>query len=255
MRSQSGPDVSLTVIALSLMLTACSTLEAGGSKLKSVRTVGIVSAVGNELDATHAGLNGFDNDDQRFSIASWKLDDLIVKLASAEIGNRFEVRPVSYDRAAFDAYPDAESPITLVNMTREDSIKNLLRTKVSPQSLDAYVVIVRAKSAAGSSLRKVEGIGTIRNQMALGSYDQIYALYEVRIYDGRTFELIKRRAAAPLEEGDMTRLAGPSRTVDPSFMPGGGDPVRNEKLRGAIVDMIELSLKRTLTDLYFDTRQ
>ena len=83
------------------------------------------------------------------------IDDLIVG-ASALLGRRFQLQPVTYPRASFAAR-DRNSPFALVNMTRDDPIKELVRNQVTPQGLDAYVVITAATSPYGSRGRTVAG--------------------------------------------------------------------------------------------------
>jgi hypothetical protein len=175
---------------------------------------------------------------------------MIVKEASAAIGARFQIQPLSYDRTSFYAPSENASPVTPMNLMRNDPLKELLRSQVSPQSLDAYVVIVKAKSAIGPSNRTVEGLGTVSYNTVFEHYDRIHALYEIKVYDGHSFELLEARAAAPLGDIDATRLAGPNHIVDATYMPSAGDPAQNEKLKLAFTDMIERSLQPTLRDLH-----
>jgi hypothetical protein len=153
------------------------------------------------------------------------------------------VQPVSYSRAAFATIK--ESVVAPVNLMRGDPFKALVRTDVSPQVLDAYIVITRAKSKLGTG-RKVEGIGFAEYRTLLASYGVIHALYEVRLIDGKTFDVIEKRAASPLGNAEMLRLAGPSRTVDEAFE----GPAAGERLRAAIVDLITRSLPLTLGDMH-----
>lgn len=245
----SRPKQIATALVLLGSLCACGTFEGSEAKLRTIKTVGIVSAVGDEFSFTRAGLTGFDNGDRRSSIAAWGLDDLIVRQATATLSGRFQVRPVRYRQAAFAA-PGASSPITVMNLMREDRITTLLRKELSSQPLDAYVVIVKTRSSIGPSNRTVEGIGLIEYVSAIGSYDQLYALYEIRVVDGHSFEVLEKRTAAPLEHSDLVRLAGPSRRVDDTYTLAAGDPAQNEKAREVITDMIERSLTPTLRDLH-----
>jgi hypothetical protein len=59
-----------------------------------------------------------------------------------------------------------------VTMESLHPLKQLLRT-VSPQLLDADVVIVKSKSTIGPSDRTTEGIGAVSYGTLMGSYDQI----------------------------------------------------------------------------------
>jgi hypothetical protein len=175
------------------------------------------------------------------------LDDLIVQQATTALSGRFEVRPVNYQRSAFAAIKD--SPVAPVNLVRGDPFKQLVRTEVSPQGLDAYIVITKAKSNFNGS-RKVEGIGFITYGTVLASYNQIYALYEIRVFDGKTFDMIEKRAASPLDNSGAMKLPGPSQLVDESFAPNPGNPAQNEKLHTAIAELVARSLPSTLSDMH-----
>lgn len=237
-----------TVALFVLSVGACATFETGETKLRAVKTVGIISAVGDQMSFARIGLTGPTNPVQSFSIGSWGLDDMIVQQATTALQGRFQVQPVNYNRAAFAAVK--VSPIAPVNLIRGDPYKKLVQTTVVPQGLDAYILITKARSNFGSGGRKVDGIGLISYGTLLASYNQIHVLYEIRVFDGKTFDVIEEMAAPPLENADTIRLTGPSRIVDESFSASTGDPARNEKLHGAITDLIARSLPSTLSDMH-----
>jgi hypothetical protein len=240
---------SVTAIVLvAVSVSACAMFETGQTKLQAVKTVGIISAVGDEIILAKGGLTGLNNRSQSFPIASWGLDDLIVQQATTALNGRFQVQPVRYNRAAFTAIKD--SPVTPVNLVRGDPFKKLVQTEASPQGLDAYIVITKAKSNFGRGARKVEGIGFVTYGTVLASYNQIHALYEIRVFDGKTFDVIEKRSAPPLDDAVEVKLPGPTRQVDDSYSPGTGEPVRNENLHRAITDLIVRSLSTTLSDMH-----
>src|SRR3981189_3274931 len=90
-----------TTLLVSLNVSACATFQTGETKLQAVKTVGIISAVGDEMSFATAGLTGPGNASRHFPIASWGLDDLIVQQATTALSGRFQVQPVTYKRAAF----------------------------------------------------------------------------------------------------------------------------------------------------------
>jgi hypothetical protein len=247
---------ALVAVLLALMTGGCATIEAPAAKLQAFKTVGIVSAVGDEFTLTRAGLTGLADEERRLSIAAWGIDDLIAARAGALLGRRFEVKPVTYPRASFAAR-DRNSPFALVNMTRDDPIKELVRNQVTPQGLDAYVVITAATSPYGSRGRTVTGVGIINRSAVLGASAQLHALYMIRVIDGHTFKVIDRKSASPVDGSDLDRLSGPSRDLDPSLLPAAPGPAQDqaqalthdEPLKAAITDLIERSLPQTLKDL------
>lgn len=234
------------VIVLALSGGASAMFESRDTKLQAVKTVGIISAIGDQFTLARAGLTGLDNSSRSFPISSWGLDDLIVQQATAALSGRFQVKPVSYQRAVFASIK--ESPIKAVELVRGDPFKKLVKTEVSPQGLDAYIVITKAQANLGGG-RKVEGMGLVTYRAVLESYSQLYALYEIRIVDGKTFDMIEKMAAAPLDNAANVRLPGPSRLVDENLSIGAGD-AGDENLHRAIVDLIVRSLPITLSDMH-----
>ena len=239
----------MTIFIISASVGACATFATGETKLQAIKTVGIISAIGGEMSFARAGLTGANNEpSQSVPIGSWGMDDLIVQLVSTALNNRFQVQPVGYNRVAFAEIKD--SPVTPVNFFRVDPFKKLVETEVSPQGLDAYIVITKAKSNFGGGARKVDGIGFATYTTALESYNQVFALYEIRVFDGKTFGVIERMAAQPLDNAGAVKLTGPSRMTDENFWPVAGDPAPNEKLHGAITDLVRRSLASTLSDMH-----
>src|SRR5258708_12956456 len=107
------------------------------------------------MSFARAGLTGINNNpSQSFPIGSWGLDDLIVQQATTALSGRFQVQPVSYQRAAFAAIKD--SPVAPVNLVRGDPFKKLLQTEVTPQGLYAYIAITKPKSHFGNGAPNVE---------------------------------------------------------------------------------------------------
>ncbi|UWU79880.1 hypothetical protein N2603_15845 [Bradyrhizobium huanghuaihaiense] len=227
----------------SVALSAAAAFETRATKLQAIKSVGIVSAIGEEMSLTRAGLTGLGNTAQSLSISAWGLDELIVQQATKLLSGRFRVQPVNYRRAAFAAVRD--SAVTPVNLLRSDPFKELVRSDVVPQGLDAYIVITRARSKLGNG-RNVEGVGLAQYRTLLADYGLIHALYEVRVIEGKSFDVIEKRAAAPLDNTGTLRLAGPSGPIDETFE----GPAASERLRAAIADLITRSLPVTLGDMH-----
>ncbi|MBR0780694.1 hypothetical protein [Bradyrhizobium iriomotense] len=235
--------LSLAIAVASAVLGAAAAFETRATKLQAIKTIGIISAIGEEMSLTRAGLTGLGNTAQSTSISAWGLDELIVQQATKLLSGRFRVQPVTYRRAAFAAVRD--SVVTPFNLLRSDPFKELVRSDVAPQGLDAYIIITRARSKLGNG-RNVEGVGLAEYRTLLADYGLIHALYEVRVIDGKSFDVIEKRAATPLDNTGTLRLAGPSGPVDATF----DGPASSERLRAAIADLITRSLPVTLGDMH-----
>jgi hypothetical protein len=237
----------VALILLALGSSAGAIFESRDARLQTVKTVGIISAVGDQFTFARGGLTGPDNGGRSVPIASWGLDDLIVRQTAAALSGRFQVRPVSYDRAAFAAI--RESPIKPAALIGGDPIKKLVEAEVTPQGLDAYIVITKARANFGGGIRKIEGIGLISYATVMEPCSFVHALYEIRVIDGRTFDVIEKMAAGPLDDAADVSVGGPGRLIDESF-PHANDRGPDDTLRKAVVDLIDQSLPVTLGDLH-----
>jgi len=235
-------------LLLLLALGACASIGAPSSRLQSIKTVGVVAAVADDFSLTEAGLTGMESGESSVSIEPWGLDDLIVSRLGALLSRRFQVQNLTYRRAAF-AQRERNATIAVANLLRDDPFKALLRAEVTPQGLDAYVVVTKATARYGSRGRLVGGVGLIRHSAVFGASATVHALYLIRVVDGHSFDVIDKRSAAPLDNTDLVRLPGPSRMLDASVLPPGNDVVSNEKLKAIVTDLIERSLEPTLQDL------
>lgn len=234
-----------TAMAILLVLSsggAHAWFETRDAKLQSVKTVGIISAIGDQFTFEKAGLTGLDNSPRSGPIASWGLDDLMAQQVTDALSIRFQMQPVTYPRATFAT--TRELAITAVNLVRGDPFKKLVQTEVSPQGLDAYIVITKAKAYFGGGSRKVEGVGLIRYSTVLELFDLLHALYEIRVVDGKTFDIIEKLAAGPLDNASTVRLPGPSLMLDTGF------DERDDNLHRAVADLVVRSLPNTLTDMH-----
>lgn len=242
---------SLALLAL-LAHSGCASLQET-NKLQGIKTIGIISAIGDKFTVTQSGLTGFDNAPRSVSIEAWGIDEQIAARATSVLGQRFQVQTLSYPREAFSA-PERISAIPVTDLLREnpfkqeDPFKESIRGHVLPQGLDAYVVITKATLKYGPRGVPTSGIGLIEHSTLLDRSSILHALYIVRVVDGHTFRTIDRKSADPVDNS-VIRLPGPSRTLDAAALPQISDPLQDESLKAAVADLINRSLEPTLRDL------
>lgn len=234
-------------LAALLALSGCASIE-GTSRLQGIKTIGIISAIGDKFTFTPSGLTGFDNAPRSVSIEAWGIDEQMIAQATRILSQQFQVQVVSYQRELLFA-PERVSSIPGVDLVREDPPKEFVRSHVSPQGLDAYVVITKATLQYGTRGVPVSGIGLIRHSALFDSSAIVHALYVVRVIDGHTFRTIDRKSASPVDNS-IVRLAGPSRTFDAAGLPPTSDPLEVESLKAVVGDLIDRSLGQTLRDLH-----
>jgi hypothetical protein len=241
-----GSVLAVRALAALIGLSGCTSVE-GTSRLQGIKTVGIISAIGDQFTVTPSGLTGFDNAQRSVSIEAWGIDEQVVARAAPILAQHFQVQPVTFQRDLFFA-PERTSSIPGADLVREDPFKELIRSHVSPQGLDAYVVIMKATLKYGTRGVPVSGIGLIKHSTLFDSSAIVHAFYAVRVIDGHTFRTIDKKSASPVDNS-IVRLAGPSRVFDAAGLPPISDPLQNESLKATVTDLINRSLEPTLKDL------
>jgi hypothetical protein len=239
--------IQRVAVVLLILTNACACVNSVPTSLQGVKSVGVISAIADEFTVTPAGLTRIDSADRRVSIGSWGLDDLVVSQVGAVLSPHFQIQHVTYGQTAF-ARPKRTSVLPVIDQLRDAPVKALVRTEVSPQGLDAYVVVTKASSRYGSRGHIVSGLGIIDGSAVLEHYAEVYALYTIWVIDGHSFKVIDKKSASPLDNSDIIRLTGPSHGVDPGVLLV-ADLAANDQVRTAFIALVTLSLEATLRDL------
>lgn len=194
-------------------------------KATSIKTIGVISAVGDTFYQASIGFTVFGNDEKAFPIANWGVDDFVVERLSALLRRRYDVRRVAYAGGAF-----AEDKIYfpyeggLFGDNRRP-IEQVVREEVGSHGLDAYVVVTKSFSRYGATNQTVRGLGAVKSSAFANTGVSLHALYWITVIDGRDFKVIGDiRAPSIIERSTMEMLAritpiinGPHWGTDPGF--------------------------------------
>jgi hypothetical protein len=219
-------------------------------KIEGVRTIGIVSAIGDKFYARKFGLLVFTHDFKEMPIESWGIDEMMTAKVRTALSPRFDVRPVTYKRAAFAAFPDRSGFLA------QYFNPELVRTEVSPQGLDAYLVVVKSersygpRNSYGSSNLLVQGLGSASGNTDVDPIVFVHAYYNIVLVDGHDFQ-IKSQGTAEIPGPRKyfwapDFMSSPSRQVDKSLWPKTLDAAANPGLKAVVVELIDQSLPPTL---------
>jgi hypothetical protein len=233
---------ALRLMLLCILLCAGASAGVGAAASpKGIRSIGIVSAIGDKFYVRKVGLMVFGNDTKEFPIDSWRIDDLVVSKARGLLGKSYDVRSVTYRRAAIAAAPISRS-----------GLGDILRAEVSPQGLDAYLVVTKVAVQYGGTNQSISGLGIVE-----GPFDHyfIYSILRIVLVDGREFSTIAQSVAAlPGDKPCNSIIAKPficgaNREVDKTWWPTSLDAASNQRLKGAMVEFIDKSLPNTLRQM------
>ncbi|NOT42487.1 MAG: hypothetical protein HOP13_18575 [Alphaproteobacteria bacterium] len=148
--------------------------------LANVRTIGVVSAIGDDLNHIYVGTTAFSNEESSESIADWQIDEFVVKSFGAQLAGRYQVQPVTYTKADF--FPETSGIFVRADLDVEGRIK-----LVTP-ALDAYIVVRNSVNDdyVMRTNQHLRGIGFYQRGFLGKRTDAIFASCVVSLVDGRT---------------------------------------------------------------------
>lgn len=160
-------------------------------KLTSIKNVGVISLMGDELNLTHIGFTVFGNSDSSHSIEDWGIDQHVASVIGDTLrkNGSYAVKEVNYDYSALaKVYTDkVYSPLNF------KLIENELRALAQSHAIDTFLVITerRLEDPIGKRSVYYEGMGLY--SMGIGETlvkVAPYIWYSLTVVDGKTAQPI-----------------------------------------------------------------
>lgn len=195
------------VARIAILVLSSLTLPAGISAareadLARIRTIGIVAAMGDELELANVGTTAFGNSRGTVDVAAWKLDDDVAARISALLKGRYETIALrDFDKTRFR--PKGPGFFG-AQIDEEDETKLVAaRAGAAAAGIDAYLLVYPLFNVNPMSYNNqwLTGPGLYRESSFGRAREAIYALGVMTIVDARTFDEIGTKWLS-LKSGD-----------------------------------------------------
>lgn len=193
------------IFALCFVFAAQTGAASAADKLANIKSVGIISALGDCLNLRNVDrISSFFNavSPECVPIQAWGIDEAITKQISEAVANRFAVKPIAYDPAAFYRLPWTPVPGTLV------PVKSALQALTNP-GVDAYIVVTKmaiANAVGDGNDTYVEGLGIGHQGSMFGDTNKMFAVYTIRIIDAHSYNTLETEGAHLPKTGLFPRV-------------------------------------------------
>jgi hypothetical protein len=204
--------------------------------------IGVIPIAGNLFLVETFGLTTLTDTYARVAVDGWALDELIVSRVRAAVPG-MSVRRIPFTKEELAHH---RTPISLFDS--DANIREFARYASRGANCERYVVVHRN----GGSQREF-GIGISKHYFAKEA--SLFAMMYVRVYDGQTFQLIRKAPALMTEDTFVERLlhnplGGPSRQLDAAMFPDKpAEAATSLVLRDGVRAMLTASLDKTLPAL------
>lgn len=220
-----------TLLAVLLLAVATNPSEAKKKPRPPIKTIGLISIVDDKIHVERLGFFVFQRDDNLTDVSAWKLNEMVLAQLEAALKDRYQLRPVTYDRAKMK--PDLGVFFSL------PSPKENVRDHAKPadgQPLDAYLVVWPRRLPEVFTGKEMEGLGIFRQ-----SGEGIYAALGMTLVDGRTFKEIDYCYLEGL-------MPGSRRSTSPFRVTKGVWAETYEKMTPEQKELLEVGLKDLISD-------
>lgn len=246
-----------TALAIAAALAGCATGDPLTNDLLTQRiapgtprkSVCIISGIGDTFALQKKGITVFGNALDQAPIDAWGIDDFVAGKIAAQLGQRFDVKRVGYPKGAFAALEKVKSPLS--GDTKNDSRKDLVRGIVASQKCDLCIVVTKTVSGIGSSNQAIFGLGILDVGSVIADNVILFAVTEIRVYDGQTFAVLARKWTYDWQKSFIAGISAPHRQVDKSWWPASPAQVAQDmKLKQATMELVEKSVTAMIADLF-----
>jgi hypothetical protein len=218
------------------LMCGCATVELEPGRTQTIKRVAVISAIGDKFTMRKIGFTVFNNEERELPIDSWRIDDFVIGKVRSVLAGRYDVRPVAYDKAAFNTQNGSKG------------IADAVRALSPSPDIDAYIVVTKASAPYRMTNQSVYGLGVVERTSLGDSAFHLHVLYWITVVDGHDYSVIGSAVAVP--PGQITEIVGGlSRQIDKSWLPDSTDPAQNPRLKGAVTELLDRNLPGTIERL------
>jgi len=241
---------TICLLAFSLLaLSACDTTPIAPENVAHIKTIGIISAIGDEFSIQHQGVTVLSDNSSTGSIPEWNLDEFAREAAGELLAQRYAVLKVNYDPSPFIQ--------EAADRRGTNRVGEIVRGTANGNGPDAYLVLqaVWQRNPVNPTGRgDFRGVGLYSHSTIIGTQVvSIYADYYVSVVDGRTFQVVAESPAV-VERDDLMikERSPPAKRVEGSWWADTIDALtvqQKAQLSDAYRQVIRQSLPVTLRDM------
>ncbi len=213
--------------------------------------LGIIPIAGNQFAVQKVGFGMFGNETTRIRVDGWGFDELVAARVRAAAPGHAAQRIV-YARAQLARHKQEGSPLPEADPELEDFVRDVS----TGTDCERYVVVQLHSSRIIDSSEFVRGIGIVNVASPIKRHNFLFALTYIRIYDGRSFEIIKQGATSAGDEPLMSQVLrltpfqGPKLELDEASFPAtpteaAANPIFRKRVRA----LLKASLDHTLPEM------
>lgn len=216
---------------------------------ETIKSIGVISAIGDTITKQHVGLTVFNNSEDTENVDDWKLDEFVAAEIASQLAGRYDIVSVNYTKSDFLAHQKAIFADS--DFDGEKAIRKLPPSQ--GKTPDAYIIVTKAFSNdyIGRTNQHLFGLGLYERSEG---FQAMFVSYEVNVIDGRTLQYMTDRY--PHRALDFGVTGDYDRTVSMRVGGSWGDDFamtaeQRARARDRFQELLKKGMKQALIDFGF----
>ena len=235
------------VLGVAVLFVGAAAATAKPIDLSGIRTIGVISDIGQHVALSSMGLTAFSNSYDMIDSSNWGIDEKATGAIADLLRDHFAIRRIIADPVAFSTLPKPgflERPDQV-----QVPVEELVSRLTDRDGIDAYLVCypMRAEDPLNGVL---SGVGVFRRG-GLGERFTLHAFFDCDLIDARTNKTLARGESMLGPETLFSRPL-PEQPADKSIWAehsGDLSAEQRDALRTAVTDLVARSLPWALAEI------
>jgi hypothetical protein len=211
------------------------------------KTIGLISTVGDTFTVKRVGVTVFGNEEDKFPVPAWKINDRIASSTTALLKKNFRVKRIPVPPGAF---APLDAPGGLFR-DREEEFRQIVRNVAGAEKADFYLVVGPGGSRFGDSNQVLAGLGVVRTESLFIKRDIVHGLIGFTVFDPQ-FKKLRSEAASIGQDTFLVAVRGPHVILDDEkrLPPDAKAAVNDQRARTITTELVDKSVAMTLPKLF-----
>ncbi|MGB0086623.1 MAG: hypothetical protein WBP94_14790 [Rhodomicrobiaceae bacterium] len=212
-----------------------------------VKTIGLISIVGETFTVKKIGIMVFGNEEKNFPIANWKIDDRVAATVTRILKKNFKTKRITIPAGAFETFTKGN----FIFKSFEAELAKFVARYTAGQNCDYYLLVSPGYSQISNTNQGIYGLGVVRWDHIFNPGEHVHALTVLTVYDSHMTQM-RSEFSSIGQEGFLAGMRGPHRELKAGErLPADANAVvRDPRTQQITWELLDKSLVMTVPKLF-----
>jgi hypothetical protein len=210
------------------------------------KTVGLISIIGENFIVKRVGFTVFGNEEEKFPVPAWKIDDQVAVAVTRILKKNFGVKRIQIPSGAFAKFREGD----FLFKSFETELAKFIAQYTAGQNCDYYLLVSPGYSQFSNTNQGLYGLGVVRWDHIFFPGEFVHALSMLTVYDSKMVQ-VRSEFATIGQETFMVPVKGPHQELKDGdkLPPDAKSALADPRAKKIAWELLEQSLTKTVPKL------